>query len=299
MHSAELSDFLRSRRAALTPQEVGLPWPSGARRVKGLRREELALLAGVSADYYTRLEQGRARNVSAQVLSAVADALRLTGLERRHLFSMAQPGLVPDGPNRPPTSRVLKARPAVRMMMEALDPTPVVLHGPRLEVIASNRMGKVLIDDFDAMPAAERNLVRWMFLNPRARTVYPDWAEIGAQMVAVLRVAAGEEPDPALAELVGELTARSDAFSRAWAEYGVFQHTHGRKRFHHEAVGIMTVNYESLALPDDPGLSLLVYTADSGSPSEEKLRILSSWAAGRRAEALTGCAEPEEARQTS
>ncbi|MFF3000869.1 helix-turn-helix domain-containing protein [Streptomyces sp. NPDC057950] len=299
MHSAELSDFLRSRRAALTPQDVGLPWPSGARRVKGLRREELALLAGVSADYYTRLEQGRARNVSAQVLSAVADALRLTGLERRHLFSMAQPGLVPDGPARPHTARVLKARPAVRMMMEALDPTPVVLHGPRLEVIASNRMGKVLIDDFDAMPAAERNLVRWMFLNPRARTVYPDWAEIGAQMVAVLRVAAGEEPDPALAGLIGELTARSDDFSRVWAEYEVFQHTHGRKRFHHEAVGIMTVNYESLALPDDPGLSLLVYTADSGSPSEEKLRILSSWAADLRAEALTGCADPEEVRRTS
>ncbi|MFG2480784.1 helix-turn-helix domain-containing protein [Streptomyces fagopyri] len=294
MHSSELSDFLRSRRAALTPQDVGLPWPSGARRVKGLRREELALLAGVSADYYTRLEQGRAKNVSAQVLSAVADALRLTELERRHLFSMAQPGLVPADPHRTPA---LKARPAVRMMIDALDPTPAVLHGPRLEVIASNRMGKVLIDDFDAMPLAERNLVRWMFLDPRARAVYLDWEEIAAQMVAVLRVAAGEEPDPALAELVGELTAHSDDFARVWAEYRVFQHTYGTKRFHHEAVGTMTINYESLALPADPGLSLLVYTADTGSPSEEKLRILSSWATGRGARALTDSAAREGTRE--
>ncbi|GGX59632.1 transcriptional regulator [Streptomyces minutiscleroticus] len=295
MHSSELSDFLRSRRAALTPQDVGLPWRSGARRVKGLRREELALLAGVSADYYTRLEQGRAKNVSAQVLSAVADALRLTGLERRHLFSMARPGLVPDGPRRAPA---LRARPAVRMMMDALDPTPVMLHGPRLEAIAANRMGRVLIDDFDAMPAAERNLARWMFLDPRARTVYPDWEEIAAQTVAVLRVAAGEEPDPALTGLVGELSSRSDDFARVWAEYRVFRHTHGRKRFHHEAVGTMTLNYESLALSADPGLSLLVYTADTGSPSEEKLRILSGRAEERNARApadLTGAEKAQGA----
>jgi len=239
-----------------------------------LRREELALLAGVSVDYYNRLEQGRARNVSDQVLSAVAEALRLDELERAHLFALVKPSAgKPRGVVRP-----VRARAAVRMMIDALDPTPAVLHGPRLEVVAINRMGKVLIDDFDAMPPAERNMARWMFLNPRARIVYPDWAVIAEQMVAILRVAGGQDSaDPVLAALIGELSASSPEFVRYWDAYRVFQHTHGSKRFYHEAVGVMTINYESLVPPTDPGMSLIVYTADTGSPSEEKLKILGSW----------------------
>jgi transcriptional regulator with XRE-family HTH domain len=272
---SELCEFLRSRRARLTPDDVGLPWRSGSRRVAGLRREELALLAGVSVDYYNRLEQGRARNVSAQVLGAVADALRLDDLERHHLFDLVKPSSkAPRTPAKP-----VRVRQAVRLMIDALDPTPAVLLGPRLEVVAINRMGKVLIDDFESMPPAERNMARWMFLTPKARSVYPDWAVIAEQMVAILRVAGGQDPDdPQLAALVGELSARSPEFAEHWAAYQVFQHTHGTKRFHHDAVGTMTINYESLVPPADQGMSLIVYTADPGSPSEEKLRILSSWA---------------------
>ncbi|WP_158566696.1 helix-turn-helix transcriptional regulator [Actinomadura craniellae] len=289
--AADLSGFLRSRRAALTPAEVGLPRNSNARRVQGLRREEIAMLAGVSVDYYTRLEQGRAPNVSAQVLSAVADALRLDGMERRHLFDMAQPGTAPVQPTK---IGPRKARPAMRMMMDALDPTPAVLHGPCLEVVAINRMGKVLFDDFDAMPPGERNTARWMFLNPRARVVFPDWEEIGSQMAAILRLTAGRvsvgppEHRASMARLVDDLCSRSEEFARVWAEHRIFQHTHGTKRFRHEAVGIMMINYESLIPPADPGLTLTLYTADTGSPSEEKLRALADWAANRDAAAGAG-----------
>lgn len=266
---AEIREFLRSRRARLTPADVGLPIRAGSRRVAGLRREELAMLAGVSVDYYTRLEQGRAPHASEQVLGAVADALRLGDLERRHLFDLVKPVADP-GDDRPP-----RARPAVRMMLDALDPVPAVLHGPCLEVVAINRMGKVLLDDFDAMPPGERNMVRWMFLDPRARSVYPDWDEVAAQMVAILRAAA---PHPRLTRLVGELTARSPRFTDFWDDYMVFQHTHGTKRFHHDAVGAMSLNYESLVPPADPHLSLIIYSAATGSPSEERLRALTDWA---------------------
>ncbi|MEV6415238.1 helix-turn-helix transcriptional regulator [Kribbella sp. NPDC051718] len=272
----ELSDFLRSRRAQLTPPDVGLPWNGDSRRVNGLRREEVAVLAGVSADYYTRLEQGRARNVSEQVLAAVADALRLDDLERRHLYDLARPAT--GGPEA--GTKVPKARVATQMMLAALDPVPAIIHGPRLEVVAINRMGSVLIDDFDSMPAAERNMARWMFLNPKARIVYPDWAEVAAQMVAILRAAVKPRtPDAALTRLVDGLRAESAEFDRCWSEYKVFQHTHGTKRFHHDAVGEMEINYESLVPPGDPQLSLIIYTAATGSPSEEKVKLLSSWAA--------------------
>ncbi|GAB3188454.1 transcriptional regulator with XRE-family HTH domain [Micromonospora palomenae] len=279
MHrGAELGDFLRSRRARLTPPDLGLAWPNGGRRVHGLRREEVALAAGVSADYYTRLEQGRARNVSDQVLDAVARALRLDDLETRHLFALTRPAAAArrTAPEQPP-----KPRAALRAMLDSLDPTPAIIHGPRLEVLGINRMGKVLLDDFEAMPLRERNMARWTFLDPRARRVYREWDVVAPQMVAILRLAAGRHAeDPALAELVAELTARSDQFARWWADHPVFQHTHGTKLLHHELVGPMTINYQSLALPADPGQSLIIYTADTGSPSEEKLRLLSSWASG-------------------
>lgn len=269
----ELSDFLRSRRTRLTPADVGLPWNNDSRRVQGLRREEVAVLAGVSADYYTRLEQGRARNVSEQVLAAVADALRLDELERKHLYDLARPRTVTAG-------KAPKARVAVQMMLAALDPVPAIIHGPRLEVVAINRMGSVLIDDFDAMPVAERNMARWMFLNPKARRVYPGWEDVAPQMVAILRAAISPgAPDPALTRLVDGLRSESPEFARFWTEYRIFQHTHGTKRFHHDAVGEMEINYESLVPPGDPDLSLIIYTAATGSPSDEKLKLLSSWAA--------------------
>ena len=265
----ELSQFLKSRRARLAPADVGLTAARNGRRVSGLRREELAMLAGVSPDYYARLEQGRAVNVSDQVLEAVAVALRLDELERRHLAALVKPNADAE------VNGSLRVRPALRAMVGALDPTPAVLHGPRLEVLAINRAAAVLIHDFDAMPESERNMVRWIFLDPNARLVYPDWPEVAAQMVAILRVAAGRDTtDARLAEVVAELSEASPEFARSWADRNLFQHTYGPKRFHHEAIGAITVNYETMHLPADPGLSLILYTADPGSPSEAKLREL-------------------------
>ena len=264
----ELSEFLKSRRARLTPADVGLTVQRNGRRVAGLRREELALVAGVSADYYARLEQGRAANVSDQVLDAVAGALRLNELERRHLADLVKP------PKKTADEQP-RVRPALRAMIAALDPTPAVLHGPHLEVLALNRAASALIDDFGAMPEPERNMVRWMFVNPKAREVYPDWPDIAAQLVAILRLAGGRDTaDGRLSALVHELSGLSADFARFWADRSLFQHTHGPKRFHHDAVGTFTVNYETMHLPTDPGLSLILYTADSGSPSEAKLRAL-------------------------
>lgn len=262
----ELSEFLKSRRARLRPVDVGLPAAANGRRVAGLRREELAMLAGVSPDYYARLEQGRATNVSEQVLDAVAGVLRLDDLERRHLTALVKP-------TRTAADSSLKVRPALRTMVAALDPTPAVLHGPRLEVLAINRAGRLLIHDFDGLPVSDRNMVRWMFTDPAARRVYPDWPDIAAQLVAILRLNSGQNrADARLAELVSDLSMTSAAFAKLWADQKLFQHTHGPKRFHHDAVGTFTVNYETVHLPDDPGLSLILYSADAGSPSEAKLR---------------------------
>jgi transcriptional regulator with XRE-family HTH domain len=277
----ELREFLRSRRARLTPRDVGLPARPGSRRVTGLRREELALVAGVSVDYYTRLEQGRAGNVSDQILDALADAMRLDTLERRHLFDLVRS---PPSPTAPPPARPAYARPALRMMIDELDPTPAILLNPRLDVVAINRMGKILIDDFDAMPRGERNFVRWMFGDPKARSVYRDWDEIAGEAVAILRTSAGRDAnDPLLTRLIDDLTARSPEFARHWADYRVFQHTFGTQRFHHPAVGTMTLNYESLVPLAEPDLSLTIYTAATGSPSAEKLRFLAGCEKGHPA----------------
>ena len=273
----ELRDFLTSRRAALSPEQVGLPVPNSTRRVSGLRREEVAILAGVSVDYYVKLEQGRATNISEQVLRSVEAALRLDDLERKHLRSLLRPGSRRSEERGFPVA--VKARPALLSMIHALD-TPAVIHGPHLEVLGINQAGTLLLDDFDAMPAEERNMARWMFLNPRARIVYLNWDTIAPQMVAILRDAAGTQPNSdSLTKLIGELSLASPEFARFWADYRLFEHTHGVKHFFNEAVGELRINYETLALPGDDGQTVIVYSADPGSPSEEKLKLLGSWAA--------------------
>jgi hypothetical protein len=162
------------------------------------------------------------------------------------------------------------------MLVDALDPVPAVLHDSGLDLLAINRMGRVLLDDFDAMPVRERNLARWMFLNPRSRIVYPDWEDTAGKMVAILRGAAAKAPH--VVELVGELNARSDDFARYWKEYRIYRPTNGTKRFFHEAVGIVTVHHEAMTPATDPDLSLLIYTAATGSRSETSLEELARWA---------------------
>lgn len=262
MTGGGLREFLTSRRAAISPEEVGLPASPESRRVPGLRREEVAILAGVSVDYYVKLEQGRAANVSDQVLSAVERALRLDDQERRHLRSLLRP---PRPVSAAPRFRV---RPAVRAMIDAL-PVPAIVHGPLLEVLATNGPARRLFGEFD-----DGHLVRWMFRNPRSRTVYLEWEKHAAQMVAILRAAENGPHAEALRRLVDDLSEEPD-FARHWADYQLHEHTHGVKRFYHEPVGELRVNYETMALPGDPGQTVIIYSADPGSPTAEKLRTLS------------------------
>jgi transcriptional regulator with XRE-family HTH domain len=280
----ELREFLRSRRARLAPEDVGVTPTAGPRRVPGLRREELAHLAGVSVDYYVRLEQGRNTSVSASVLDAIAAALRLDEHERAHLYDLARPG----GGERPaparrraatPAPRPQRVRPGVRLLLDNLQ-TPAFVTGRRLDVLATNAMARALLCDFDARPPRERNHARWIFLDPSTRELYDDWEAVARDNVAVLRLEAGRHPNDAeLSGLIGELTVKSPEFAAWWAEHEVLRRSHGTKRYHHPVVGALTVTYEALALPDDPEQTLFVYSVEPGSASAEALALLGSWTA--------------------
>lgn len=270
----DLREFLRSRRARLAPADVGLTAASGPRRVPGLRREELAQLAGVSVDYYTRLEQGRDIGVSEDVLRAVADALRLDADERAHLFDLARPSRTRRRPVTPPTQRV---RPGVLLLLDAL-PNPAFVIGRRLDILATNRMARALLTDFDLRPRRDRNHARWFFLDPEARERYLDWEDVARDNIAALRMEAGRHPDdPELAALVGELSLKSADFAAGWAEHEVLRRSHGTKRYHHPVVGELTVAYEALPVPDALEQTLFVYTPEPGTPSETALNLLATW----------------------
>ena len=269
--NTELREFLRTRRARLQPEDVGLPSFGERRRVPGLRREELAQLAGVSFDYYVRLEQGRTRNVSESVLDAVARALRLTDTERTHLFNLARPTR---GPRRR-TEAQPRIRPGLRRLVETIVETPAFIVNRHYEVVAWNALAAALIFDFDAAAPRDRNLARFLFLDERARSIYADWDAAARDSVGSLRMAAGRDPnDPVLNELIGELSVKSAAFRRWWAEHDVKEGTHGSKRYRHPVVGDITIAYEALQLPADPDLTLKLFTVESGSPSEAALRRL-------------------------
>ncbi|MCO5968953.1 helix-turn-helix transcriptional regulator [Actinoallomurus soli] len=272
---SELGEFLRTRRGRVTPEDAGLTPVPTVRRVPGLRREEVAQLAGVSVDYYVRLERGRDVNVSEAVLDAIARALRLTDDERFHLYALARPVR---GRHRPqPPQRV---RPSIHRILETMGDHPALVVGHRTDVLAANRMARALLTDFDALPYRERNMARFIFLDDAARSLYADWETVARSSVAALHLYAGRHPhDPRLAELVGELSVRDQDFRRWWAGHDVARRTHGSKRFHHPVVGDLTLNYDVLAATDDPDQLLGVYTAEPGSPSEESLRLLSAWTA--------------------
>lgn len=270
----DLRAFLRSRRERVTPAQAGLLPEPGPRRVPGLRREELARLAGVSVDYYTRLEQGRDINVSEDVLDAIARALQLADHERAHLFELARPAR---GRRRPRPSAITQVRPAVRVLLETMQ-TPAFVVGRRLEMLAANRLALALLNDFDDVPLSERNHARWVFLDPVSRERYVDWESIARDNVATLRMHAGRYPDdPKLAALIGELTVKSPAFAAFWADHEVGRPSHGTKRYRHPDVGELEVAFEVLAFPDDTDQVLYVYTAEPGSPSEQALKLLASW----------------------
>ncbi|MER7761610.1 helix-turn-helix transcriptional regulator [Streptomyces sp. NPDC097619] len=294
---ADLREFLRSRRARIGPAEAGLGPETGGRRVPGLRREEVARLAGISVDYYVRLERGRNTNASDTVLEAVARALRLDPTERAHLFALARPGsaegAVPGRPGRagaegPAAARrrvgsPQRVRPGLLRLLDSLIDTPAMVMGHRLDVLAANTLAKAFYTDFDALPHRERNLARFLFLDPAARTLIGDWDTAARGAVAALRLYAGRHPqDSRLTELIGELAVRDEDFRQWWADHEVAAYTHGTKRYLHPVVGEVVLEYESLSPADDPDQALYLYTAEPGSPSAHALRLLGSWSATRR-----------------
>ena len=275
----EMRDFLVSRRARITPEEAGLPAYGGNRRVAGLRREEVALLAGVSIDYYTRLERGRAAGVSDSVLAGIARALHLDEAERAHLFDLARASApaAPRAPRRPAAQQV---RPSVRRILDSMTTTPAYIRNARLDILAANRLGAALFAPVLASPARPANNARFLFLDPAAPAFYPDWERQAQDVVAMLRTEAGQSPhDKALSNLIGELSTRSEHFRTWWAAHNVRFHRTGTKRFHHPVVGDLTLTFEALDLAADSGLRISAYSAESGTPSDDALKLLATWAA--------------------
>jgi transcriptional regulator with XRE-family HTH domain len=273
-----LGEFLRARRALVTPDDVGLP-DLGRRRVAGLRREELALLAGVSVDYYVRLEQGRDTHPSEQVLDALARALCLDDDAVAHLHDLARPA----PRRRRPRERPERVRPGVLRLLESWSAIPAFVLGRRMDVLAFNALAGMLHDGF----ATERNMVRLVFLDPAARDTFPDFDAVAQETVATLRAAAGADlDDPRLAELVGELSLKSDEFRRLWARHEVREKASGVKRMLHPMVGELVLGYETLRVNDAPEQLVVGYHAEPGSASERALALLGAMAAERAVPAV-------------
>ncbi|WP_237089979.1 helix-turn-helix domain-containing protein [Nesterenkonia sp. PF2B19] len=269
-----MADFLRAARGRITPEAAGVI-DDGRRRVEGLRREELAMLAGVSVDYYTRLEQGRSKSASAQVLEAIAEALQLDDTECAHLYTIAKP--TPARRRRAPKPQ--QVHPATRTLLETLNEAsrPAFVLGRRLEVLGQNRLAALLIADFEALPATERNQARFVFLDPHARELYADWEQVAADTVAMLRMDAGRHPeDPGLGRLVGDLSIQCPEFGRLWARHRVHQRSTGTKRYHHPLVGDLTITYQALTPGDDPDQTLMIYDTEPGSSSAHALQLLAT-----------------------
>lgn len=274
----EFHDFLTSRRAKITPEQAGLPTYGGHRRVTGLRREEVALLAGVSADYYIKLERGNARGVSDGVLEALARALQLDEAERAHLFDLAN--AANSGARAPKRGPKPHVRPSIQRILDSMVGIPAYVRNRRLDVLAVNQLGRALINPIFADPRQPPNLARFMFLDPSAADYYLDWERMAADTVAILRGEAGRDPhDKALTDLVGELSTRSDLFRTRWATHNVRLHRTGVKHLHHPVVGELTLDYDALELPADTGLTIIAYSAEPATPTRDALNLLASWAA--------------------
>lgn len=283
----EVKAFLSTRRAKLTPEQAGLAHYSRNRRVQGLRRSEVADLAGVSVEYYARLERGNLSGVSESVLDSLARALQLDEAERAHLADLARAAGPAVRARRTPAAQQL--RPSVARILAGMTEVPAIVNNGRLDVLAANPLGEALFAPLFADPARPVNHARFTFLNPRAHDFWIDWERAADDAVATLRLEAGRDPrDKRLTDLVGELSTRSDAFRVRWAAHDVRLHRTGIKSFHHPVVGDLHLSYEVMELPADPGLSLIAFSAEAGSPADDSLGFLASWAATHDpADALT------------
>ncbi|KUM34950.1 helix-turn-helix transcriptional regulator [Arthrobacter sp. EpRS71] len=273
--SAEFGKFLKIMRARLSPEDAGAQENSGARRVPGLRREEVARLSGVSTDYYTRLEQGRNIHPSKAVLDSVARALRLDAGEQAHMMDLLEHCASSAGSAGLAQNAVQKVRPALRQLLDAVGDVPAMVLGRRADVLAGNRMAHLLFTDFASLPAPERNLTRWIILDPLAGALFRDWKTVAAEAVGALRMDVGRHPnDPQTNQLVGELAVHSEHFRQWWAGHRVATRSAGTVRLHHPVVGDLELNFETLSLPDDPDQLLRIYSAKAGSPSSDALTLL-------------------------
>ncbi|VXC48021.1 helix-turn-helix transcriptional regulator [Nocardioides sp. AX2bis] len=291
----EVSEFLTTRRARLTPEQVGLP-STGTRRVPGLRRSEVATLAGLSVEYYARLERGQVAGASSSVLDALVRALQLDDTERAHLLDLARAadGIPTSGRQRRRPAGAA-GRPASRLSLqwalEAITDGVAFIRDPHQNLLATNALGKAFYSPVIGDGGRVPNLARFQFLDEASRDFYPDWDLFAEMCVGIMRTEAGRDPhDRGLQDLVGELSTHSETFRRLWAAHDVRTHGAGTKRFHHPVVGELTLVYEELAVTAEPGLVVLVYTAEPGSPSAERLQLLASWAApsSRTSDATAG-----------
>lgn len=283
---AEVRDFLMSRRARVTPQQVGVETYGDRRRVEGLRREEVARLAGVSVDYYTRLERGNLKGVSDAVLEAIARALMLDRAEHDHLFDLARTAN-PVGIAPRVTHGDTSVRPELQYLLDAITKAPAFIQNNRMDMVAANLLGAAMYSPILTGSSEDANFARHIFLDETSHDFYPDWDRAAWTNVTMLRREAGRNPhDRRLHGLIGELSTRSDVFRELWAAHDVRRHYAGQKQFRHPVVGGLELNYQTLELDGDPGLAMTVYTATPGSPTEESLGLLASWAASAEAPRL-------------
>lgn len=293
-----MREFLTTRRERITPEQAGLPAYGGARRrVKGLRREEVALLAGISVEYYTRLERGNVTGVSESVLQGISRALQLDEAERAHLDALVRSANTNTPRRRAPQVRV---RPGVQRILDAITEAPAFILNARLDVLAANALGHAFYSELFADPTRPVNTARFVFLNPQAPDFFVDWDSAAADTVGILRAEAGRDPyDRRLSDLIGELSTRSDDFRVRWATHNVKLHRSTTKRIHHPLVGDLTLDFESLDLPGDPGQTLNVYTPQPNSPSHEALNLLASWTSTHHVSPVVDPSEHNEPRPQS
>ncbi|KOV83282.1 helix-turn-helix domain-containing protein [Nocardia sp. NRRL S-836] len=271
-HRSELGEFLKARRAELSPRQAGLPETGTVRRVPGLRREEVAQLAAISTDYYTRLEQGRVP-ASASVLDALARALRLDDDQRDYLAELAGKDIA-----RPRRRARQTVQPSLRRLLDELRGLPAIVLGRRMDILAWNPLAAALITDFTQIPDKQRNYLRLVFTDPAMRGLYADWEAVAHTCVALLRREAATYPDdPQLIALVGELSVQDPQFRQWWAAHHVVGRRIGTKTLHHPVVGDLTLDWDTLTCTTDPEQQLITWTAEPGTPADDKLRILASW----------------------
>ncbi|MHA3835229.1 helix-turn-helix transcriptional regulator [Terrabacter sp. AAH1] len=285
----EVREFLMTRRARITPEQVGMPAGRG-RRVPGLRRSEVATLAGLSVEYYARLERGQIAGASAGVLDALSRALQLDDTERAHLLDLARAadGVPTSGRPRRRAAGKPASRPSLQWALESIRDGVAFVRDPHQNLLATNTLGRAFYSPVIGEGGRMPNLARFQFLDPASRDFYPDWELFAEMCVGIMRAEAGRDPhDRGLQDLVGELSTRSELFRRLWSAHDVRTHGTGTKRFNHPAVGELTLAYEELAITAEPGLVLMVYTAEPGSPSAERLQLLASWAASTPAPTAT------------